>query len=159
MEFWLKVGIGKKAGLPNYGSFFAECSMEIPVNIGELGSPESLERLIRQSYAQCLSSVEDQLSEQGLVQSKPVKPEPAPQEKPKPSAFGQWLKDQAVSYGQEMPTMTRLLYKQVFPDGTQSGWVEQGKQLATAYAAETNPESTFGQHMVAALSHLDSSID
>lgn len=160
MEFMLKVGMSKKVGMPNFGSFGAECALEIPVNIGTLGNPEEFDRLIAQSYAKCLESVDGQIRIQTSPQ--PVVQSPVPQEKPKASPFGAWLKDQAVAYGQDMATITGLLYRHLFPQGKSTVWTDQGKELAVVWNElhdETQKPTVFDKYLSNAFTALDSSDD
>jgi len=157
MEIVVKVGISRKIGQPNYGSYQASCHIDCPANIALIGNPDELEALIGQLYKTCVESVNAQLAvaKPAPVVQSPV-PQPAP-DKPKSSVFGQWLKDKAIAYGVDMPVLTGLLYKQVDPAGTLSVWTDQGKFLAEMWNSSTrdDKEKLFDDHLVAALESLN----
>lgn len=158
MEIVVKVGVSRKIGQPNYGSYQASCHIDCPANIALIANPDELESLIAQLYRTCVESVNAELASasqsKAVVQSPVAQPEP---EKPKSSVFGQWLKDKAISYGVDMPVMTGLLYRQVVPSGTLSVWTDQGKFLAESWAstAEDIREKKFDAILTAALESLN----
>ena len=155
MEIVVKVGISRKIGQPDYGSYQASCHIDCPANIALIGNPDELEALIAQLYRTCVESVNAELATVKapvVVQSQVPAPEP---EKPKSSVFGQWLKDKAIAYGVDMPVLTHLLYKQIIPDGPLVGWTDEGKALANVWNGIDNREKFFDDHLVAALESLN----
>jgi hypothetical protein len=160
MEIVVKVGIARKIGQPDYGSYQASCHIDCPANIALIGNPDELEALIAQLYTTCVESVNAQLA---LAKPAPVVQSPVPQpepEKPKSSVFGQWLKGKAIAYGVDMPVLTGLLYRQII--GNEAGplsWTDQGKELAEVWKSKwrTNGdhEKFFDDHLVAALESLN----
>lgn len=157
MEIVVKVGISRKIGQPDYGSYQASCHIDCPANIALIGNPDELEALIAQLYKTCVESVNSELAT--VSQPNPVVQSPVPQpepEKPKSSVFGQWLKDKAIAYGVDMPVLTGLLYNQVVgtpPDGW--SWTDQGKTLAEMWNSRDDREKFFDDKLVAALESLN----
>ncbi len=136
----IRVGLTKKIGQPNYGSFGAECSMEIGVDLGIIADPDRYTNLIRTAYQQCRDSIEEQLHAQAAktaTQSIHVPPPaPTPQQAPTsngPSLFGKWILRQSESYGIPLPILTGQLYKQVQPNGGLTDYVQQGKAMAAVW--------------------------
>lgn len=154
MEIVIKVGVARKIGMPDYGSYQASCHMDVPANIAMIGNPEELERLIAQLYKTCVDSVNTELSHVKPVVKSPV-PQPEP-EKPKSSVFGQWLKDKAIAYGLDMATITGLLYREVIPIGKSVPWTEQGKELAGLWNSTNDAEKVFEDHLTRAFHGLES---
>lgn len=155
MEIVVKVGIARKIGQPDYGSYQASCHIDCPANIALIGNPDELEALVAQLYATCVESVNAQLA---VAKPAPVVQSPVPQpepEKPKSSVFGQWLKDKAIAYGVDMPVLTGLLYRQIDPTGTDTAWTDQGKYLATFWGGLDEREKYFDDKLVAALESLN----
>jgi hypothetical protein len=159
MEIVVKVGIARKIGQPDYGSYQASCHIDCPANIALIGNPDELEALIAQLYRTCVESVNAQLA---VAKPAPVVQSPVPQpepEKPKSSVFGQWLKDKAIAYGVDMPVLTGLLYRQII--GNEAGslsWTDQGKTLAEMWkgrVARGDHEEFFDDKLVAALESLN----
>jgi hypothetical protein len=156
MEIVVKVGIARKIGQPDYGSYQASCHIDCPANIALIGNPDELEALIAQLYTTCVESVNAELgiaSKIAVVQSPVPQPEP---EKPKSSVFGQWLKDKAIAYGVDMPVLTGLLYKQITPNGSLSVWTDQGKFLAEMWSdLNDKREEIFEEFLTSALESLN----
>ena len=159
MEIVVKVGISRKIGQPDYGSYQASCHIDCPANIALIGNPDGLEALIGHLYKTCVESVNAEL---GIVKKPPVVQSPVPQpepEKPKSSVFGQWLKDKAIAYGVDMPVLTDLLYRQIVGrDAAPMSWTDQGKMLAEMWKgriARGDHEKFFDDHLVAALESLN----
>ncbi len=156
MEIVVKVGIARKIGQPDYGSYQASCHIDCPANIALIGNPDELEALIAQLYTTCVESVNAQLA---VAKPAPVVQSPVPQsepEKPKSSVFGQWLKDKAIAYGVDMPVLTGLLYKQVTPNGSLSIWTDQGKFLAEMWSdLNDKREEIFEEFLTSALESLN----
>lgn len=155
MEIVVKVGISRKIGQPDYGSYQASCHIDCPANIALIANPDELEALIAQLYRTCVESVNAELA---TVKKPPVVQSPVPQpepEKPKSSVFGQWLKDNAIAYGVDMPVLTGLLYKLVSPDGQLTSWTDQGKSLAEVWGGLANREKHFDDLLVQALESLN----
>lgn len=160
MEIVVKVGVSRKIGQPNYGSYQASCHIDCPANIALIANPDELESLIAQLYRTCVDSVNTELASssqsKAVVQSPVAQPEP---ERPKSSVFGQWLKDKAIMYGVDMPVMTDLLYRQIVgrSDAPMS-WTDQGKMLAEMWKgriARGDHEKFFDDHLTAALESLN----
>lgn len=159
MEIVVKVGIARKIGQPDYGSYQASCHIDCPANIALIGNPDELEALIGQLYKTCVESVNAQLA---VAKPAPVVQSPVPQpepEKPKSSVFGQWLKDKAIAYGVDMPVLTGLLYNQMVgvppSDWT---WTDQGKMLAEMWngrVARGDHEKFFDDFLTKALESLN----
>ena len=156
MEIVVKVGIAKKIGMPDYGSYQASCHIDCPANIAMIANPDELEGLIAQLYKTCVESVNTELTNVAgsrVVQS-PVPKQEA--EKPKASVFGMWLKDKAIAYGQDMATLTGLLYREVCPRGVAKAWTDQGKELAGIWDNTQDKEKSFDDHLVNAFESLES---
>lgn len=155
MEIVVKVGIARKIGQPDYGSYQASCHIDCPANIALIGNPDELEALIAQLYTTCVESVNAQLA---VAKPAPVVQSPVPQpepEKPKSSVFGQWLKDKAIAYGVDMPVLTGLLYKQIIPDGPLVSWTDEGRALANVWNGADDREKFFDDKLIAALESLN----
>lgn len=141
----IRVGLCKKVGQPNYGSFGANMDMEIGVDLGVLGDPDRLGSLVRTAYQQCADYIEEQLRAGTASKSVPAQsvhvPTPAPQPAPiaiqapaRQSAFGGWLKGQAEAYGIPLPILTGSLYRVVFAEGTDTEYASQGKAMAKVWS-------------------------
>ena len=155
MEIVVKVGIARKIGQPNYGSYQASCHIDCPANIALIGNPDELEALIGQLYKTCVESVNAELATvkaPAVVQSQVPQSEP---EKPKSSVFGQWLKDKAIAYGVDMPKLTGLLYEQIIGGRAEGSWTDQGKILAEFWNGRDDREKFFDDALVAALESLN----
>ena len=156
MEIVVKVGISRKIGQPDYGSYQASCHIDCPANIALIGNPDGLEALIGHLYKTCVESVNAEL---GIVKKPPVVQSPVPQpepEKPKSSVFGQWLKDKAIAYGVDMPVLAGLLYKDALGErGTAVQWTEQGKELAAIWSKMDDPEKEFDVVLTRCLESLN----
>jgi hypothetical protein len=62
MPLKLTVGLSKKVGLPNYGSFGATCGLEVELpDRGLPADPEAFERQVRDAFAACARAVQDEL--------------------------------------------------------------------------------------------------
>lgn len=156
MEIVVKVGIAKKIGMPDYGSYQASCYIDCPANIAIIASPDELEGLIAQLYKTCVESVNTELTN---VAGSRVVQSPVPQqesEKPKASVFGLWLKDKAIAYGQTMNVITDLLYREFCPNGVAKAWTDQGKELAGIWDNTKDRESVFDNRLTTAFHNLDS---
>jgi hypothetical protein len=155
MEIVVKVGISRKIGQPDYGSYQASCHIDCPANIALIGNPDELEALIGQLYKTCVESVNAEL---GIVKKPPVVQSPVPQpepEKPKSSVFGQWLKDKAIAYGVDMPVLAGLLYKEIVIDGKSTSWTDQGKELAAVWSITVDNETRFDEALTICLESLN----
>lgn len=157
-DFVIKVGIAKKIGMPNYGSYGAECAFDIHLDLGVLADNERFTHTIREAYKKCVDSVEEQIRAVAggpKPESQPVPHVPqSPQvvqssmpQSPQPSAFGLWMRSKADSYGLAIPILTSTLYRQVCPQGVDTDFVAQGKAMAAIWAANPSPEATFEQHL------------
>lgn len=159
-DFVIKVGIAKKIGMPNYGSFGAECAFDIHLDLGVLADDERFSNTIREAYKKCIKSVEEQIqavSGGPKPESQPVPHVPAqqvvqppvaqPSQAPQPSAFGLWMRSKSDAYGLAIPILTSTLYRQVCPQGVETDFVSQGKAMAAVWAASSSPEPQFEQHL------------
>jgi len=146
-DFVIKVGIAKKIGMPNYGSFGAECAFDIHLDLGVLADNERFTNTIREAYKKCLDSVEEQIRGVGgtpVPASQPVPHVPQPVAQPaQPSAFGLWMRQKAEAYGVAIPMLTSLLYKEMVPQGVNTDFVEQGREMAAMWPAIAYPEQRF----------------
>lgn len=155
-DFVIKVGIAKKIGMPNYGSFGAECAFDIHLDLGVLADNERFTNTIREAYKKCLDSVEEQIRGVGgtpVPPSQPVPHVPQPvaqpvqqqttQPQPQPSAFGLWMRQKAEAYGVAIPMLTSLLYKEMVPQGVFTDFVEQGREMAAMWPTIAYPEQRF----------------
>lgn len=156
MEIVVKVGICRKIGQPNYGSYQASCHIDCPANIALIANPDELESLIAQLYRTCVESVNTELASssqsKAVVQSPVAQPAP---EKPKSSVFGQWLKDKAIAYGVDMPVLAGLLYKEIVVDGKSTSWTDQGKELASVWSVTIDNEKRFDEALTICLESLN----
>lgn len=157
MEIVVKVGIARKIGQPDYGSYQASCHIDCPANIALIGNPDELEALIGQLYKTCVESVNAQLA---VAKPAPVVQSPVPQpepEKPKSSVFGQWLKDKAIAYGVDMPVLTGVLCDRMMGADIGGDWTDKGRKLAEMWNSSTrdDKEKLFDDHLVAALESLN----
>ena len=157
----IRVGLCKKVGQPNYGSFGANMDMEIGVDLGVLGDPDRLGSLVRAAYQQCADYIEEQM--RAVSVGKPVTaqslhvPTPAPALAPtRQSAFGSWLKSQAESYGIPLPILAGSLYRIVFAEGTEPDYVGQGKAMAKVWSdLGENAQADFEAYLAQAFEELD----
>lgn len=160
-DFVIKVGIAKKIGMPNYGSFGAECAFDIHLDLGVLADDERFSNTIREAYKKCITSVEEQIqavSGGPRPASQPVPHVPAqqavqpptvqPNQVPQPSAFGLWMRSKSEAYGLAIPMLTSTLYRQVCPQGVEIDFVAQGKCMAAIWASLNGAaEQQFEQHL------------
>ncbi len=154
-DFVIKVGIAKKIGMPNFGSFGAECAFDVHLDLGVLADNDRLTNTIREAYKKCLDSVEEQIRVCGggpAPVSRPVvhlpqpQPQPValPESKPATSPFGAWIKAKADSYGLALPLLTSALYKSVCPQGSASDFIGQGREMAAIWLANhSNAQQQF----------------
>lgn len=156
MEIVVKVGIAKKIGMPNYGSYQASCYIDCPANIAMIANPDELEAHIAQLYRTCVDAVNAEL--ENVAGSRVVKSQvPQPEaEKPKASVFGLWLKDKAIAYGLDMAALTGLLYREVCPNGVAKAWTDQGKELSGIWYNTDDCESAFDAKLTKAFESLES---
>ncbi len=156
MEIVVKVGIAKKIGMPNYGSYQASCYIDCPANIAMTANPDELEAHIAQLYRTCVDAVNAEL--ENVAGSRVVKSQvPQPEaEKPKASVFGLWLKDKAIAYGLDMAALTGLLYREVCPNGVAKAWTDQGKELAGIWDNTDDRETAFDAKLTKAFESLES---
>lgn len=175
-DFVIKVGIAKKIGMPNYGSFGAECAFDVHLDLGVLADNERFSNTIREAYKKCMDAVEEQIravsgspkpesrpvphvpeSPQVLRPLMPQSPQPALTTQPatSPSPFGAWIKSKADSYGVALPLMTSALYKAVCPQGTATDFIGQGREMAAVWSA-TNGHAQ--QHFEASLNRAFESL-
>ncbi len=61
MPLTLNVGIARKLGQPGYSSIGASCNLQVELENGLLGDPESLQSKIRQAYLACAKAVQNEL--------------------------------------------------------------------------------------------------
>jgi len=146
-DILIRVGLSKKVGQPNYGSFGAEMGMEINVDLGILSDPDRFSGLIHTAYQQCMDHITQQLTAnagetapksvhvpppQSL--SPPPAPAPLPPANGQTSAFGVWIKSQSEQYGIPLPILVGQLYKEVSPQGNELDYTQQGRSLATIWS-------------------------
>jgi len=143
--FIIRTGLTKKVGLPNFGSFGAECSVELVTDIGLLSSPEKLDEVRNQMYSLCLDSVESQINLQlskhvkpGSPQANTKEPETAiapPQVPPKTSDCGAWFKSHSDKYAIPLHHLVNGVYGVLIPAGTCTDWKQQGLALSARWVA------------------------
>ena len=144
--FIIRTGLTKKVGLPNFGSFGAECSVELVSDIGLLSSPEQLDQVRNQMYSLCLDSVESQIylqlnktegkyiANRSTAKSEPSGvPQPPPPVKPITSECGKWFKDCSDKYGIPMDHIVNAVYGILIPNGTSTDWKKKGLELSTRW--------------------------
>ena len=65
MPLKLNVGVSKKVGLPDYGSLGTTCNVEVEVDSSLIfDDPNTFQQKVRQAYAACARSVNDELARQ-----------------------------------------------------------------------------------------------
>ncbi|TWT51378.1 hypothetical protein Pla22_41560 [Rubripirellula amarantea] len=65
----ITVGLQQKIGQPNFGSIGASCVVEVTLDDREMDDATVIEQRIRQAFARCRRSIDDQLSSQVAVKS------------------------------------------------------------------------------------------
>ncbi len=69
MPMKLTAGVSKKVGLPGYSSAGAICHVELELDHGLISAdPDAFRAQVRQVYAQCAASVEEELARQQAPQ-------------------------------------------------------------------------------------------
>jgi hypothetical protein len=71
MSIKVHAGISKKRGLPAYSSVAASCHVELELDNGLLqADPDAFRAKVRELYAQCAASVEEELGRQNVPRAK-----------------------------------------------------------------------------------------
>ena len=72
MPLKLTAGVSKKLGLPGYSSVGAICHVELELDSGLIqADPEAFQAQVRQVYAQCAASVEEELARHQVPRNPP----------------------------------------------------------------------------------------
>jgi hypothetical protein len=164
----IRVGLSKKVGQPNFGSFGAEMGMEIHVDLGVLSDPDRFSGLVTSAYQQCMNHITQQLTANAgqpatsvhVPPPRPLSPAPAPSP-PAPangqtSPFGAWIKSQAEQYGIPLPILVGQLYNEVIPLGEATEYTMQGKELASVWAISgNNAQKMFGAWLTQVFDSID----
>lgn len=166
----IRVGLSKKVGLPNFGSFGAEMGMDIHVDLGVLSDPDRFSGLIKTAYQQCMDHITQQLTANAgqpatsvhVPPPRPSSPAPAPAPYPpapangQTSPFGAWIKSQAEQYGIPLPILVGQLYNEVIPQGEATEYTMQGKELASVWAISgNNAQTMFGAWLTQVFDSMD----